>query len=263
MTKDPHSERPFNTFPLNGLACCECGEPQRITSGGASCPNGHGGAPGVEIQGDAHVEKDDRLVLLDLETSGLDVGDWILEIGAVVVTKDLEPVIASNGFESEGLFFRRMPQHHIGIDEILAVSHPKVRAMHQENGLVADSLRERDRDDAFGLGGVEDELIAWLRDGHGFKERSIVLCGSSIHWDRAVLAAQMPAFAKLLHHRMLDVSAIREAYLRWVDPDFSVRWKGQHKVQHRVIDDIRMSLKELAFFREKCFRGIGPPEEDR
>jgi oligoribonuclease len=263
MTKDPDRERQFNLFPLNGLACSVCGEPQRDTSGGASCSNGHGGAPGVEIQGDAHVENDDRLVLLDLETSGLDTSDWILEVGAVVVTRDLEPVMASNGWESEGLFFRRMPQHHADITEILSVAHPKVRTMHQESGLVADSMKDRNHEAAIGLGGVEDELISWLRDGHGFKERSVVLCGYSIHWDRSVLAAQMPAFAKLLHHRMLDVSAIREAYLRWVDPDFSVRWKEQHKVQHRVIDDIRMSLKELAFFRDRCFRGTGPPEAER
>lgn len=39
---------PFTSFPLNGLLCPVCRLPQRNTSGGASCENGHGGEIGVE-----------------------------------------------------------------------------------------------------------------------------------------------------------------------------------------------------------------------
>ena len=40
--------KPFESFQLNGLLCEVCKEPQRITPGGPSCRNGHGGAEGVE-----------------------------------------------------------------------------------------------------------------------------------------------------------------------------------------------------------------------
>lgn len=40
---------PFESFPLNGLLCEMCKEPQRITPSGATCRNeGHGGAFGIE-----------------------------------------------------------------------------------------------------------------------------------------------------------------------------------------------------------------------
>lgn len=39
---------PFEEFPLNGLVCSVCGEPQRDTPHGSSCKNGHGGAVGVD-----------------------------------------------------------------------------------------------------------------------------------------------------------------------------------------------------------------------
>lgn len=39
---------PFTSFPLNGLLCPVCRLPQRNTSGGASCENGHGGEVGEE-----------------------------------------------------------------------------------------------------------------------------------------------------------------------------------------------------------------------
>jgi hypothetical protein len=40
---------PFESFPLNGLHCAECKQPQRATAGGPSCPNGHGGAEGFQV----------------------------------------------------------------------------------------------------------------------------------------------------------------------------------------------------------------------
>jgi hypothetical protein len=40
-------EGPFDSYPLTGTSCSVCGEPQRQTFGGASCANGHGGAPAI------------------------------------------------------------------------------------------------------------------------------------------------------------------------------------------------------------------------
>lgn len=43
------TNRPFESFPLNGLLCEMCKEPQRITPSGATCRNeGHGGAFGID-----------------------------------------------------------------------------------------------------------------------------------------------------------------------------------------------------------------------
>ena len=42
--RPPPLEWSFESYPLTGTVCSVCGEPQRQTPGGASCPNGHGGA---------------------------------------------------------------------------------------------------------------------------------------------------------------------------------------------------------------------------
>ena len=46
--RDPRKETLVTDFPLNGLACSICGEPQHETPYGDVCENGHGGAPGVD-----------------------------------------------------------------------------------------------------------------------------------------------------------------------------------------------------------------------
>ncbi len=54
MIAPPIDDRTIDAFPLNGLHCAECFELQHETPHGASCKNGHGGAPGI---GPQEVEK--------------------------------------------------------------------------------------------------------------------------------------------------------------------------------------------------------------
>lgn len=68
--KVPEETAAWETFPLNGLHCPECGELQRVTPSGATCKNGdHGGLAGIGPQDaakltskklDAEIEKGDR-----------------------------------------------------------------------------------------------------------------------------------------------------------------------------------------------------------
>ena len=252
--KRPDEDPPFDQLPLNGLVCSDCGTPQRMSYGGAVCAAGHGGAPGVEPP--PKKAYDHRLVFLDFETSGLNpVTDYILEVGVTVVSSELDYRMSIGSDEANGIFFHRYPQHpNINISEIVEGSDEFVRKLHAESGLVADSLRNRARG-VKTLAQIEAETIGWLSKGHGFAPKVAVLAGSSIHFDRGFITHQMPKLDAFLHYRMLDVSAIREAYMRWVDPDWSATWKAmQGHATHRVKDDIRASVDELRFFREKLFR---------
>lgn len=249
----PEAEPEFDQLPLNGLVCSDCGTPQRMSYGGATCAAGHGGAPGVEPP--PRKEHDHRLIFLDFETTGFDPdGDLILEIGATVVSADLDYRMAIGRGDADGLFFHRYPQYQgRPIDTLLEGSDEYVQKLHMESGLVADSLRDA-RGLPKSLGDIEDELIDWLSKGHGFAPKVGVLAGSSIHFDRGFITHQMPKLDAFLHYRMLDVSAIREAYMRWRDPDFSATWKAmQGHATHRVRDDIRASVDELRFFKGKLF----------
>lgn len=46
--RDRAERASFTDYPLTGAQCSVCKEPQRMTPGGISCPNGHGGAPSLD-----------------------------------------------------------------------------------------------------------------------------------------------------------------------------------------------------------------------
>ncbi len=49
LPSDPHLKEPPSGWPLNGLICPICKQPQIDTPSGSSCPNGHGGEEGIKL----------------------------------------------------------------------------------------------------------------------------------------------------------------------------------------------------------------------
>jgi oligoribonuclease len=58
-----------------------------------------------------------------------------------------------------------------------------------------------------------------------------------------------------LHYRSIDVSSFKELCRRWYPAIYSKR-PGKAE-QHRALDDIRESIEELRFYREKLFTAPG------
>ena len=78
---------------------------------------------------------------------------------------------------------------------------------------------------------------------------TVPLCGNSIGTDRRFLAAHLPEIEDFLHYRSIDVSTIKELARRWY-PD-SIDAAPKKAGGHRALDDIRESLIELRYFRER------------
>jgi oligoribonuclease len=81
-----------------------------------------------------------------------------------------------------------------------------------------------------------------------------ILAGNSVHYDKEFL--RKGPYAKLLehlHHRILDVSSIKEAGRRWSPKDV---WKSAPKklALHEARQDIRESIEEAKYFRDIFFR---------
>ncbi len=76
------------------------------------------------------------------------------------------------------------------------------------------------------------------------------LCGNSIHQDRRFLVPYMPELETYLHYRNIDVSTIKELARRWY-PNSKAPIK---KAEHLALADIRESINELRWYREKLFR---------
>lgn len=66
----------------------------------------------------------------------------------------------------------------------------------------------------------------------------------------------MPALEQRLHYRMVDVSTVKELAKRW----FPALPAVQKKDSHRALDDIRESIHELRFYRERVFAPVTPPD---
>ena len=77
------------------------------------------------------------------------------------------------------------------------------------------------------------------------------MCGNSVCQDRRFLARWMPALERYFHYRAVDVSTLKELALRW-RPELAAGLTKQST--HRAADDIRESIRELAFYRDHFLR---------
>jgi oligoribonuclease len=77
------------------------------------------------------------------------------------------------------------------------------------------------------------------------------MSGNSVCQDRRFLARWMPALERHFHYRNLDVSTLKELALRW-RPEVAAALTKQSS--HRAADDIRESIRELAYYRDHFLR---------
>jgi len=179
------------------------------------------------------------LVWMDLEMTGLEPEtDVIVEIATLITDDDLN-IIA----EGPDLVIHQS-------DEVLARMNQIVVDMHTKSGLLeAIKTSTVTLEEA---GAATLEIIRL----HIPEARTIPLCGNSIGTDRRFLAKYLPEIENYLHYRSVDVSTIKELARRWYPKLGSDRPnKGG---THRALDDIRASVNELAFYRERVFTPLKP-----
>jgi len=88
---------------------------------------------------------------------------------------------------------------------------------------------------------------------HSPEPMKIPLCGNSIRTDRAFLNKYMPDIENWLHYRCVDVSTVKELVKRW-NPGLEHARPKSEGITHRAMDDVRDSVAELKFYRDKVFR---------
>lgn len=85
------------------------------------------------------------------------------------------------------------------------------------------------------------------------------LAGNTIYMDRIFLRKYFPKVDKYLHYRIIDVSTIKELcgrYNRKVYNGAPVKL-----LKHRALDDIKESIAELKYYKEKFF--VQDPDPDK
>jgi oligoribonuclease len=177
---------------------------------------------------------------MDLEMTGLDPGkDVIVEI-ATLVTDDELNIVA----EGPDLVVHQP-------ESALAIMEPVVVEMHTKSGLL-DAIRAS----ATTLEEAGARTLAFIKE-HAPEPATVPLCGNSIGTDRRFLAAYLPEIEHWLHYRSVDVSSVKELVRRWYP---SIRAERPKKLgAHRALDDIRESVAELRFYRERVFVPVKAP----
>jgi oligoribonuclease len=185
----------------------------------------------------------DRLVWIDCEMTGLDIGsDVLIEIAALVTDSELR--VLGDGVDVV-----------IHTDESkLAGMEPVVKEMHERSGLT-----EAVRASTVTVAEAERTVLGYVRKFVP-EPRSAPLAGNSIATDRMFLAKAMPELDDYLHYRMVDVSSIKELCRRWYPRIYYA--KPEKGLAHRALADIEESLRELRYYRGTAFVPQPGPSSD-
>ena len=176
------------------------------------------------------------LIWMDLEMTGLDPERHVIVEIATLVTDDDLHIIA----EGPDLVIHQP-------DEALAEMDDFVTNMHITSDLL-DLIKTSTvtHEDAM------QQTLDFIKL-HSPEPMKIPLCGNSIRTDRAFLTKYMPDIENWLHYRCVDVSTVKELVKRW-NPGLEHARPKSEGTTHRAMDDIRDSVAELKFYRDKVFK---------
>ena len=172
------------------------------------------------------------LAWLDLEMTGLDPEKHhIIEIACLVTDSNLN--IIEEGPE---IAISQPP-------EILELMNEWNQNQHSSSGLI-----EKIKESKVQLKEAEKLSLGFFQKH--IKPHKSPLCGSTISHDRRFLIKHIPKLAYHFHYRHRDVSSFKEVIKRWNrNPE-----EFKKKSTHRAMDDIKESVNELKFYREKFFK---------
>jgi len=186
----------------------------------------------------------DRLVWIDCEMTGLDVGkDTLLEIAALVTDGELR--VLGDGVDVV------IHADDAALDSMIDV----VREMHAKSGLT-----EAARQSTISLAEAQEQVLTYIRKWVP-EPRTAPLAGNSVATDRAFITRYMADLDGYLHYRIVDVSSIKELCRRWYPRAYYAQpAKG---LAHRALADISESIRELAYYRRTVFAPQpGPSTEE-
>ncbi|MBD8080633.1 oligoribonuclease [Cellulosimicrobium arenosum] len=179
------------------------------------------------------VNANERIVWIDCEMTGLDLGtDALVEVAAVVTDSELN--VLGEGVD----VLVRPPQ------EALDQMGDFVRRMHTTSGLLDELAHGVTLDEAQQI--VLDHVRTWVPE-----PGKAPLAGNSVGTDKGFLDRDMPGLMSHLHYRIIDVSSVKELSRRWYPRAYFA--SPEKHGGHRALADILESIDELRYYREAVF----------
>jgi oligoribonuclease len=175
----------------------------------------------------------DRIIWIDCEMTGLDLGaDALVEVAAVVTDSELTVL-------GEGIDVIVRPP-----DAALEQMNDFVRQMHTSSGLL-DELEH-----GVSLADAEAQVLEHLRAFVPDPGKA-PLAGNSVATDKMFLERDMRELVNHLHYRIIDVSSIKELARRWYPRVYFA--SPTKNGGHRALADILESIDELRYYRSALF----------
>lgn len=180
-----------------------------------------------------NMSKNDRIVWIDMEMTGLDVETChILEISCAITNSDLKII------SSPINIVINQPSSNLENMNAWCKEH------HEKSKLIEDV-----RNSKISLKDAEQMLLKYL-ENH-LPENKCPLAGNSVYMDRLFLMKYMPLVCNYLHYKIIDVSTIKELARRW---NLQIYNNAPVKTRnHRALADIKESIEELDYYRKHIF----------
>lgn len=177
------------------------------------------------------------LVWIDCEMTGLDLSkDTIMSLACFITDFELN-LLDEQGYEAV--------IHHT--QEQMDAMGEWCREHHGASGLTQACLRS-----SMTAEQAAGELLGYIRN-YVPDKRVGLLAGNTVHADKAFMVQEhWTKVMKHLHHRILDVSAIKEAARRWASDDVLKR-SPQKAGKHEAKADILESIEEARYYRKVFF----------
>ncbi|KAJ8106353.1 hypothetical protein ONZ43_g7093 [Nemania bipapillata] len=180
---------------------------------------------------------DNPLVWIDCEMTGLDPDrEEIIEIFCIITTGTLE-VMDEEGW---GTVVHQTKERMDMMDDWCTRTHA-------QSGLTARVIASAVTPEQ-----AAEELLAYIKK-YVPERKAALLAGNSVHADRAFLRKEpYKKVVQHLHHRLLDVSTIKEAARRWC-PREVLRQAPSKQGLHQAKEDILESIAEARYYKDAIF----------
>jgi oligoribonuclease (3'-5' exoribonuclease) len=178
------------------------------------------------------VPNNNLILILDLETTGNEDLDEIVEFGGVMLDSPSLNEIGSFSIviQPSTAAFKRLMEKDV------------VRKMHETNGLLADLQAGK----GVSVDVADDQIVHWIKQ---FTEDSshVPYGGSGVsHFDRPYIKRFLPKLNKRITYWALDVGSSRRIAMLRGSQTASIEAKD-----HRALQDSRVHADELRFYAQR------------
>jgi oligoribonuclease len=182
------------------------------------------------------------LVWIDCEMTGLSpTTDVLLQVACYITSPTLS-FLDPQGFET---VIHREP-------ETLAEMSQWCINTHSRTGLTQRVLSS-----TITPAEAAQQLLCYIKR-HVPEKGTALLAGNTVHADKEFLRREMPEVLGWLGHRILDVSAIKEAARRWCGEEVLAGVPAKKGV-HEAREDILESIEEARYWKATLFNPVRRP----